>query len=253
MTHGKILKGKIRGIYPNKKTRGEYAVLQSKGDEVIIPSDEFSMPLCVLPQDRYGKIIEFVVTEVKPNGKVYGSSKIVTDYRSEQLDYFMDTGTSFKATVEKVTKAGAFLIFKHNNALVLRNKDFAKDFTTCKDILEPGDIVTVKIKKKTSSDRYLVEMIEKVKVDPQLDFKDVKVEDEFDGDVVTVEPFGCFVRIAPGRDVLCPVNEGAREPNVDDKVRIKIIVSSEEKQKMRGKIIKYIDDLPDMSKYPIFD
>lgn len=253
MAHGKILKGKIQSISPNKRGRGEFAIVQSKGDKILIPSDEFSMPLSIAPQDRVGKIIDFVITEIKDNGKIIGSSKIVTDYRTEQLDYFYDTGTTFKATVDKISKTGAFLIFKHNNSLVLRNNDFAEGYTTCKEVLEPGDIVTVKIKKKTNTNKYLAELVEKYSLKPTLEYKDIVVEQEFDGYVVTIEPFGCFVRISPGRDVLCPVSEGKREPVVDDKVKVKIITSNEEQQKIRGQIISYIDDFPDMSDYPIFD
>lgn len=253
MAHGKIIKGKIYSINPNKRGKGYYAIVNSKQDRIIIPSEELSLPDFVLPQDRSGRIIEFVIIEVKHNGKIIGSSRIVSEYRKEQLNYFYDIGETFKAEVERVNDVGAFLIFKHNNSLVLRNKDFSSNYTNCNEVLEKGDIVNVKIKKITSSERYVVELVNKYYKDPSVDFGNIKVEDEYEGKVVTVEPFGCFVRIDAGRDVLCPITADTREPIVGNKVKIKVITSDKGNNKLRGKIISYEDDLPDISEFHLFD
>lgn len=251
MNQGKILKGKIKEI-KTSRNGGEYAIVTSKGDDILIPASEFALPIFLTPEEKIGKIVEFVICEIRPNGKLIGSTKVVTEYREEQLKYFYDIGESFKAEVEKTVPMGAFLTYKHNNGLVLRNKDFSSNYTNCKEVLEKGDTVSVKIKaiSKTSG-KIIVELINKYTVEPPLKIENIQVEDEFDGEVVGVETFGCFVRICPGQDVLCPVNAEKREPVIGDSVRVKITVAStgDSRQKLRGQIVKYNDVRLDLSKY----
>lgn len=133
---------------------------------------------------------------------------------------------------------------------MLRNKDFSKDFTNCKDVLEKGDTINVKIRNiSNETGKYIVEMVNKFYIEPKIKIEDIEVEQEFEGEVVDVQPFGAFVRICPGRDVLCPVNADKREPVIGDQVTIKIIVASAERQKLRGQIIKYNDNLLDLSAF----
>ena len=249
MLHGKILKGKVVEIKQGKSKYGEFAIVLAKGDKIIIPASEFAIPNFLTPSEKVGHIVEFVIVEVKPD-KIIGSTRIVTDYRKEQLNYFYDTGEPFKAEVEKVAEFGAFLSYKHNNGLVLRNKDFSSNYTLCKEVLEKGDTVNVKIKHiSQKSGKYIVELVNKYYVEPTLDLDEIERDQEFEGDVVGVEPFGAFVRIGPGRDVLCPVNSEKREPVIGNKVIVKIAVSSGESKKLRGQIVKYMDEKLDLSEY----
>lgn len=250
MNQGKILTGKVKEIRSGKTKHGEYAIITSKGDDILIPASEFAMPSFLSPEERIGKIMDFVVCEVRPSGKIIGSTRIVSEYREEQLNYFCDIGETFKAEVEKVAPFGAFLTYKHNNGLVLRNKDFSLNYTDCKDVLEKGDKVNVKIKNiSKTSGKIIVELVNKFTIEPTLKIEDIQVEQEFDGEVVEVEPFGCFVRICPGQDVLCPVNAEKREPVIGDMVKVKITVANTERMKLRGQIIKYNDVSLDLSKY----
>ena len=249
MFHAKILKGKIIEIKKGKTKYGDYAIVLSKGDKIIIPASEFAIPNFLSLEEKVGHIIEFAIVEVKDD-KIIGSTKIATDYRNEQLKSFYDKGETFKAEVEKTAAFGAFLTYKHNNGLVLRNKDFASDYTNCKDVLEKGDIVNVRIKNiSQTSGKFIVEMVNKYHIEPKIKLEDIEVDQEFDGEVVDVQPFGAFVRISPGRDVLCPVNTDKREPVIGNQVTIKVIVSNAERQKLRGQIVKYNDNLLDLSKY----
>lgn len=249
MLHGKILKGKILEIKQGRGRHGEYAIVLSKGDKITIPASEFALPTFLTPEEKIGHIVDFVILEVRKN-KVIGSTRIVEEYRKEQLKYFFDTGETFKAEVEKTAEFGAFLTYKHNNGLILRNKDFSSNFTYCKEVLEKGDTVNVKIKSiNDEANKYVVELVNKYYVEPTIKLEEVERDQEFDGEVVRVEPFGCFVRIGPGRDVLCPINSEKREPVGGDNVRVKIVTSNADSGKLRGQIIKYNDELVDLSEF----
>lgn len=249
MYHGKILKGKILEFKKGKGKYNNYALVLSKGDRIVIPASELVLPSFLTQEELINHIVEFVVVEIKKN-KVLGSTKIVADYHKEQLNYFFDAGETFKAEVEKVGRFGAFLTYKHNNSLVLRNKDFSANYTACQDVLRKGDTVNVRIKSiSKTAYKYIVELVNKYQIDPSLKYEDISLEQEFKGEVVNVQPFGCFVRIAPGRDVLCAITGEKREPVIGDIVTVQITVSSAEREKIRGRIIKYEDEKLDLSKY----
>lgn len=249
MCHGKILKGKIVEVKKGKTKYGDYAIVLSKGDKIIIPASEFEVPQFLSPEEKINHIIEFVVVEIKGD-RIIGSTRIVSEYRREQLDFFYDTGETFKAEVEKTGQFGAFLTYKHNNGLILRNKDFSSNYTLCKEVLEKGDTVNVSIKEVSkNTHKYVVELVNKFTVAPVLKYEDITPEQEFKGEVVEVQPFGCFVRISPGRDVLCAVSDGKREPICGDLVTVQISVVDSQNEKLRGRILKYEDNLLDLSKY----
>lgn len=263
---GKIMSGKIIDIKPGREMYSRTAYIFSKGDTIIVKNEDFAFPYGVPPTKRIGHIIDFVVKEVKGN-KIYGSTRIVSEFRQEQLEYFYENEKTFKTRVEKVENQGALLTYKNNNPLILRNRDFSSNFTACKDILSEGDTIEVKIKEIIKNQkekarigdvprqfeeplhRVIAELVKKYNVAPTLDYKDIFPEQTYHGEIVNVEAFGAFVRISIGRDVLCPINFEKREPIIGDKVEVEIIVSNEELGRLRGKIIKYEDDLPDLSDY----
>lgn len=255
----KIIKGKISKVILTSREDqtdkySKSALVSSKGDEIKIPAREFVYPNIMPLEAVEGHVCEFIVKDVyRKEGKlqVIGSIKDVRNYRNEQLNYFFENGISFKAVVEKVEHFGAYLTYKHNNVLILRNKDFSSNYTACKDILSPGDTIEVKIKNKTEDGRYIVEMLQKYNVEPSLDLSDITPTQTYNGEVRQVNTFGAFVHIATGRDVLCPISFGAREPIIGDNVDIEIVVSNKELGHLRGKIIKYNDDIPDLTEFDL--
>lgn len=251
MAHGKIMTGKLIEVSPSRNNRYEKeGTILSKGDILYIKAGDLALPNFLKPEECINKNLDFVVREVTPTGKVYVSTVIPSDFRKQQLNYFFNTEKSFKATVAEVKNFGAFLIYKNNVALVLRNKDFSANYTACKKVLEPGDILDVKIKEiDAKQEKYIVEMVEKVVAKQTKDLNEIKVKDVFDGEVVTVEPFGCFVNIATGVDVLCPIGRDKREPIMGDTVRVEISAVYPDNNKIRGNIIKFNDNLPDLSEF----
>lgn len=251
MAHGKIMTGKLIEISPSRNSKYEKeGTILSKGDILYVKAGDLALPNFLKPEECINMNLDFVVREITENNKIYVSTVIPSDFRKQQLNYFYDTGKSFKATVAEVKNFGAFLIYKNNVALVLRNKDFSSNYTACKKILEPGDILDVRIKEvDNSQDKFVVEMLEKLETKQAIDIKQLKIKDILDGEVVTVEPFGCFVNVATGVDVLCPIGREKREPIMGDTVKVEISAVYPDKNKIRGNIIKFNDNLPDLSSF----
>lgn len=248
MERGTILSGKIISLIPSRNSYGFDAIIVCRGDKIFVPANEFVLPSFLKPEEKLGRIVDFQV--IKVEGTIYASIKKVFDMRQAQLNNFLESGESFTATVEKVEEFGAFLTYKDNNDLVLRNRDFSTDFTLVKDVLKPGDKVKLKVKYASKySKKLVVEMAEKYAVKPDINFEDIEIGGQFDGEVITVSTFGCFVRIGAGRDVLCPIDIERREPLERDKVRIEIVVADKKSEKLRGKVIHFIEDKIDLSKY----
>lgn len=262
----KIMSGKILEILPGEDKYSREAKLISKGDIIYVKNEDFAFPYGIHPDNRIGHIIDFVVKEVA-NGKIYASTKIVSEYRNAQLEYFHENDMTFKTQVEKVELQGALLTYKNNNSLILRNRDFSSNYTSCRDILSKGDTIEVKIKEiihpvkekprigdiprnsDTPLPRIIAELVKKYNVEPTLDLEDIFPEQVYEGEITTVEAFGAFVHIAIGRDVLCPINFEKREPIIGEKVQVQIVVSNKELGRLRGKIVKYNDEIPDLSEF----
>lgn len=248
LASSKIMQGRIIDVKDGAKTYSKYAIVMSKGDTILIPSSQFAYP-SVIPIDKLiGHLISFVVIDVNEKG-VIASSKVVSQYHESQLNHFYKTGESFRAKVESVNHFGATLTYKNNCSLLLRNRDFSSNYTSCKDILAVGDTIYVKLKEISRSNKYIVEMVQKYNAAPALEYDDIKPQQQFEGEVVRVDAFGAFVRIAVGRDVLCPINFDKREPVIGNKVQIEIVVSNAELGRLRGKILKYKDEIPDLSEF----
>ena len=250
MAHGRIMTGKLIELKPSRNNKYEKeATILSKGDLVYVKAGDLALPQYVNAEAYINKNVDFIVREVKENGKVYVSTLLSYDHRKQQLDYFYDIGKSFKATVLEVKNFGAFLLYKNNVTLILRNKDFSSNYTACKKVLESGDIVDVKIREIDENHKYVVELVDKFEAKQTKKIDEFKEGDEIIGEVTTVEPFGCFVNISPGIDVLCPISRDKREPVEGDNVKIAITATHSDKNKIRGKIIKFNDNLPDLSAY----
>lgn len=248
LAHQNIISGRVKEVKEGKTPYTYYAIVISKGDTIIIPSSQFAHPETIAAEDMIGKIIDFVMIGINDD-KLIGSTKVVSDYRKERLKYFKLTGEPFKAKVQKLENFGAYLTYKNNVSVILRNRDFSSNYTCCKDVLDIGDRLDVVMKEITPSNKFMVELPVKYNALPSIDFDDIQPEQQYEAEIVRVEPFGAFTRIGVGRDVLCPINFEKREPLINDKVLIEIVVSNKDLGRLRGKIIKYQEELPDLSSF----
>ena len=187
-------------------------------------------PLIVMFRDRIGIIyqrgsltkfignkISFKVEDVQESEDgptiVYASLRAVLEARRdktiEKLKKAKEEGKTTKAKIARITNNTAYLTVSNGTLMILRQKDFSKDWTPIRALHKPGDtleVVLSHISEKTK--RIFVKM-------PELYCAEKMSYEEFAekypegtsliATVLDVQPNCCFVRVAPGVDMLCPV------------------------------------------------
>ncbi|MCR0316871.1 S1 RNA-binding domain-containing protein [[Clostridium] innocuum] len=187
-----------------------------------------------------GKHISFVV-EYQEDGIVYVSLRKLLEARREEMIEKLTHGEIVTATISKVKDTCAYLRTDNQTPLILRQKDFSTDWTAIGDVHCVGDKLEVKLADATDdfnpiskTKRIFVQLAkEKYTADGNID--KIKERSIVTGKVVSVQPFGLFVRIEPGIDCLCPVNNYI-SCNYNDKVVVQINQVNTETRRIRGKI-----------------
>lgn len=144
------------------------------------------------------------------------------------------------ADVIKVKDFGAYLQYK-GTVLILRNKDFANDFTSVKEVVREGSKLKCKLVELSKTKRIFVMAAQKYEVNSKVDLNMFRRDQVVLGSVVAVKPFGVFVRIAPGVDALCPIPLNY-DPKEGDQVKFRVLQVDENKRRVRGKIMNRVQD-----------
>ena len=249
---GKILRGKVVDLrrYPRDQRRF-YLTVRCRGDKVIIPYSEIVKPLPADPKEYYiGRVISFCPMSIKKNS-LYGSLVVAHDFHMYQLEKLFNEGETVRAVVEELPSFGAILKYKDNIELRIRNRDFSLDHTRCEDVLSIGDKIRVSfIEKSPTGHVIFVRPYEKYQSSP-VDLSAFEVGEEYEGKIVGISSFGCFVRVAPGKDLLCPISFDQREPKINETVRVIVKVNEPETNKFRGKIISRDYEKLDLSEFDL--
>lgn len=148
--------------------------------------------------------------------------------------------TEIDAEVIKVKDFGAYLRYK-GTVLILRNKDFANDYTSVKEIIREGSKLKCKLVELSKTKRIFVMAAKKYEVASKMDLNMFRREQVVLGVIVAVKPFGVFVRIAPGVDALCPIPLNY-DPIEGDQVQFKVLQVNEDTHRVRGKILRKVQD-----------
>jgi len=224
-------------------------ILHIKDDEstVIMPREEIDVIFERGDLSAYvGKKIKFKILEIKENGDILVSRKKIKEEQRDavisELEQLGPDGKAMEieADVIKVKDFGAYLHYK-GAVLILRNKDFANDFTSVKEIVREGTKLKCKLIELSKTRRIFVTAAQKYEVSSKIDLNIFKRDQVILGTVVAVKPFGVFVRIAPGVDALCPIPL-SYDPKEDDHVQFRILQVNVETRRVRGKIIRRVQD-----------
>lgn len=193
-----------------------------------------------------GRKIMFKVLDIKENGQVVASrKKIKAEQRDAVIAKLEKLGPDGKpveieADVIKVKDFGAYLSYE-GAVLILRNKDFANDFTSVKEIVREGTKLKCRLCELSETRRIFVMAANKYEVTSKVDLNIFKRDQVVLGTVVAVKPFGVFVRIAPGVDALCPIPL-SYDPKEEDRVQFRILQVNTDTRRVRGKIIRKVKD-----------
>lgn len=236
-----ILKGIVKLVQSNVEKENEELVIDYEGIKCIIPGNmvdnEFNFKSLI---SFIGTEVSFIVKDInKKDEIIIGSRADAQKITKPQIIEKLNDGECFDAKIINILPYGAYVDIEGVTGL-LKNVDFAEDYTAIKEIKHVGDKVKVKLRGYSSKNNLLFEAVTKY-ISPTAITKDsLNVGDVVLGVVRNKQPWGIFVNVAPGLDAL--VDSEFVEVEEDQKVtvRIKSIKQGEDKLKVRGKIISVL-------------
>lgn len=238
MANEEILEGVVRFTQHNKDLDTPILVLDLQGVKAIIPKDEVDYEMNWKSLVGFvGRKIYFIVKEIdRDNSTIICSRKAAQIKIKPELIERLQKGETFEATVVNHLDYAGYVDIKGITGL-LKNEDFASDYSTVKNKLKIGDTIEVRLKKTSTNNKIIFEAVTKYKDPTIMDFSIFERDQVMLGTVVNVIPSACFINVAPQIDVLCPIPETI-ELDKDMKVKVKIKVVDKENQRLRGKVIK---------------
>lgn len=240
MNSKEIVKGLVKVVQHNAELDTDVLVLDLDGVKGIIVRDEVDMEVEWKSLVGFlGREVSFVVKEIDVDaGVVICSRKDAQVILKEEIVERLREGEVFNAQVINVLNYGAYVEIDGVTGL-LKNVDFADDYTTVGEVLKVGDSVNVKLKKISSNDRLIFEAVEKYQNPTIMSFDMFERDQVVLGVVRNVKPWGVYVCIAPGLDALCPI-PGTGEVEEGMKVSFRITQIKPEEQRVRGKIVRIL-------------
>lgn len=240
MNTKEILKGLVKVVHNNAELDTDVLVLDLDGVKGIIVREEVDMEVEWKSLVGFlGREVSFLVKEIDVDaGVVICSRKDAQAILKEEVVDRLREGEVFNAQVINVLNYGAYVEIDGVTGL-LKNVDFADDYTTVGEVLKVGDSVNVKLKKISSNDRLIFEAVEKYQNPTIMGFDMFERDQVVLGVVRNVKPWGVYVCIAPGLDALCPI-PGTGEVEEGMKVSFRITQIKAEEQRVRGKIVRIL-------------
>ncbi len=194
------------------------------------------------PQSLVGKTLEFIVREVKENGRnvLLSRRALVEKQKKEQAHKTMATlavGAMVKGTVTRLQPFGAFVDIGGVDGMIPLSQLGWGHVKDPGEVLKTGDLVTVEVTKieddpKRPGQARIGLSLKAAQPDPFIEhLDDMAAGDWLVGTVKKLEAFGAFVELWPGVQGLVHVSEIADRRighpkevlNVDEEVRVRVI------------------------------
>lgn len=233
---GEIMSGMVKLVSPSEGLLLDYGSVK-----VLIPNEEIeayqkveSFPFLA------GKTIKFVVTSIdEENNVVKASRKQAQERNYEEVVQRLTDGEVMTAKITNILDFGCYVEIMGVPGL-LKNYNFASDTTLIREVKSVGDTVDVVLDKQAETGKLLLKAAEKYCSPNSLNFDAFEKGMSILGTVVSIKPFGIFVRIANETDALCPFPEFEHEITENMKVSMVITRIREEEKRIAGKIKKII-------------
>jgi len=235
-----VLKGLVKVVQYDQELGTDVLILDLDGVKAVIKREDVDLEV------EWKSLVGFLGREV--NFTVLGfdqekdlllcSRKEAQAVKKQEIVERLTEGEVFNAQIINILKYGAYVEIEGVTGL-LKNVDFADDYTTISEVLKVGDKVNVKLKKISSNDRLIFEAIEKFKNPTIMEFQMFERDQVVLGVVRNVKPWGAYVCIAPGLDALCPI-PGTGEIEEGMKVSFRITQVRDDEQRVRGKIVRIL-------------
>lgn len=240
MKENTVLKGLVKVVQHNNQLDTDVLVLDLNGVKGIIVREEVDLEVNWKSLVGFiGREISFVVKEIDVDaGVLICSRKDAQEILKESIIERLREGEVFNAQIINNLRYGVYVEIEGVTGL-LKNIDFADDYTSIGDVLKIGQNVNVKLKKISSNNRLIFEAVEKYKNPTIMEFDMFERDQVVLGVVRNVKPFGVYVCIAPGIDALCPI-PGTGEIEEGMKVSFRITQVRPEEKRIRGKIVRVL-------------
>lgn len=218
-----IINVMIRVATLNKETGTAELIADYNGVRIVIPKGELDATV------DYKSIVHFVGQEVgvvvltfdAKKGEAICSRAEAQKIVSPGIIQRLEDSESFVGTVVNILPYGAYIDIGGVTGL-LKNYDFAVDTTLIKEVKRVGDKISVHLKQYSQNGTIVFEADKKYRSPDAIDPETIQVGQIVFGVVRSRKPFGYFVNIAPGIDVLTS-SDIDEEINEEQKVQIKVL------------------------------
>lgn len=235
-----VLKGLVKVVQFDQELQTDVLILDLDGVKAVIKRDEVDLEVQWKSLVGFlGREVNFTIVEIdEEKDMLFCSRKEAQSIKKQEITERLTEGEVFNAQIINILKYGAYVEIEGVTGL-LKNVDFAEDYTTIGEVLKVGDKVNVKLKKISSNDRLIFEAVEKFKNPTIMEFDMFERDQVVLGVVRNVKPWGAYVCIAPGLDALCPI-PGTGEIEEGMKVSFRITQVREDEKRIRGKIVRIL-------------
>lgn len=240
-----ICKGIVSAVKYDKDLDTEILVISMNGVKGIIKKEDIDLDLNLSTLTNFvGREVSVIVKSINEDSrKIICSRKEAQKLTKNIIINRLRDGEAFDGQIINILPHGAYIEIEGVTGL-LKNVDFAEDFTTISEKHAQGDRIKVKLKKHSSNGTLIFETTKKYCNPSTIKPENIEEGQEILGVIRSIKPFGIFVNVAPYLDVLC--SPDTEEYEEDKKVVIKITkienksLSGKMLKRYRGKIIKIL-------------
>lgn len=247
MEKGTTFEGKVKLVQYDNELETNVLLLDLKDLVAKIPEKEADVYVDSQSLIRLlGAKVNFRIIDILEDGTIIGSRRVVKEEKRNALIEKLEEGANLNATVTKILKYGAYLDIE-GIQVVLKNVDFASDYTTIAEKHKIGDKILVKLNKINANNKIQVEAVEKVFTPCSVKFEDFCEGQTVYGKIRSIKPDACFVGLIPNLDALASIPDFVDFPIEEGmSVLLQIKKIFPEERRIRGKIIKVIQDDSDI-------
>lgn len=238
-----ICKGVVSMVNHDKKLDTDVLVMKLNGFKGIIKKEDVDMELNIPSLVNFvGREIYFTIKSVNKKDKtIICSRKEAQILMKDTIIGRLEDGEAFNGQIINILPHGAYVEIQGVTGL-LKNTDYAEDYTTIAERFSQGDKINVKLKKKSSNGLLIFEATKKYCNPNVINPEELEENQVVLGVIRSIKPFGIFVNVAPYLDILC--SPEIEEYEEDRKVQVKIVkveyrnYNGKEVKRFKGKILK---------------
>ena len=219
----KILTAVVKMARYNPDTNAQELIVDYKGVRCIIPKSEVDDTIQYRTIGHFvGTTVHFIVKSFdNTTGEAMCSRAEAQKIARPQVIEQLEKGEVMTGRIINILNYGAYIDINGVTGL-MKNIDFSADATLIQEIHHVGDVLDVRMKSYSPTGKLLFEAYNKYKSPNAVNPEEIVVNQVVLGVVRSRKPFGYFVNIASGFDILAS-SDAECEIDVDQKVAVKIL------------------------------